>query len=266
MRVSREPLTACASFEVRGNSQLESTLGICVGRLGSQGDVVRGHHRRTTTRGVPTHLPCSREAPDHAVEHRTTPWSPFDRRAGGRALPSISRESSFKREPLTVKWRATCGVAPLVSLGHQQPTGLRGDLDTVARRRAAAPARRCDRHRRPNTISPFFLRKIHQPLYKCIQAPYMSTKPPNRPQTPRSTMAPISRGRRLTLDDAPKKIAICRTASQSYGHAAIVSCRSRTPPTGGEAGLLISVDRPRWSRARECASSRIDRVCSIFIL
>jgi len=190
MRVSREPLTACASFEVRGNSQLESTLGICVGRLGSQGDVVRGHHRRTTTRGVPTHLPCSREAPDHAVEHRTTPWSPFDRRAGGRALPSISRESSFKREPLTVKWRATCGVAPLVSLGHQQPTGLRGDLDTVARRRAAAPARRCDRHRRPNTISPFFLRKIHQPLYKCIQAPYMSTKPP---QSPPNT----------TIDDGP---------------------------------------------------------------
>ena len=72
---------------------------------------------------------------------------------------------------------------------------------------------------------------------------------PNRPQTPRSTMAPISRGGRPTLDDAPKKIAICPTASQSYDDAAIVSCRSRTPPTGGEAGLLISVDRPRWSSA-----------------
>ena len=71
----------------------------------------------------------------------------------------------------------------------------------------------------------------------------------NRPRTARSTMAQISRGERPTLDDAPKKIAICRTASQSYGNAAIVSCRSRTQPTGGEAGLLISVDRPRWSSA-----------------
>ena len=73
----------------------------------------------------------------------------------------------------------------------------------------------------------------------------------NRPQTARSTMAPISRGGQPTLDDAPKKIAVSRTVSRSSRHIAILSWRSRTPPTIGETGLLISVDRPRWSGARE---------------
>jgi len=73
----------------------------------------------------------------------------------------------------------------------------------------------------------------------------------NRPQTGRSTMAPNSRGKRPELKDAPKKIAVSRIASKSYSYAAIVSWRSQTPPPTGEAGLLISVDRPRWSGARE---------------
>ncbi len=143
----------------------------------------------------------------------------------------------------------------------EQPTGLRGDLDPDARRRrAAAPGCRCATDAAPTPFRRFSSAKSTN---RCINVPKHHTCRqclPNRPQTPRSTMAPISRGGRPTLDDAPKKIAICRTASQSYGDAAIVSCRSRTPPTGGEAGLLISVDRPRCSRAREFASSSIDLV------
>jgi hypothetical protein len=62
-------------------------------------------------------------------------------------------------------------------------------------------------------------------------------------------MAPNFRVGRPRLDDAPKKIAVHRTASQSYVDIAIVSWRPFQALSTGEAGLLISVDRPRWSDA-----------------
>jgi len=82
----------------------------------------------------------------------------------------------------------------------------------------------------------------------------------NRPHTARSTMVPISRGGRSTLDDGPKKIAVPCTVSQSHSHVAIMFRRSRPTPASGKAGLLISVDRPRWSRARGSGVSHADPV------
>jgi len=72
----------------------------------------------------------------------------------------------------------------------------------------------------------------------------------NRHHSARSTMAPISRGGRPTLDDAAKKIAVSRTVSRSSLHIAIVSWRPCPALTTGEAGLLISIDRERCGRAR----------------
>ena len=87
----------------------------------------------------------------------------------------------------------------------------------------------------------------------------------NRPQTARSTMAPISRGGRPTLENVPKKIAVSPAVYKSYSHVTIVSCRSRTPTPSGEAGHLVPVDRPRWSEARDTGISRVDLVCGTFI-
>jgi len=78
-------------------------------------------------------------------------------------------------------------------------------------------------------------------------------------------MAPISRGGRPTLDDAPKKIAVPHTVSQSHSHVAIVSGRPAPAPASGKSGLLISVDRPRWSGARGSGVSHADPGLSILL-
>ena len=110
---------------------------------------------------------------------------------------------------------------------------------------------RIDRHADTTPFRHSFFSNSTNPSNYVTQYHTRRQIPQNRPQTARSTMAPISRGGQPTLDDAPKKIAVSRTVSRSSRHIAILSWRSRTPPTIGETGLLISVDRPRWSGARE---------------
>ena len=131
-------------------------------------------------------------------------------------------------------------------LGRARAAGSGHDVGRIAHR---APA--SDRYADPTPFRhSFSFNSIN--LSKYVTQYNMSRQiPQNRPQTARSTMAPISRGGRPTLDDAPKKIAVHRTASQSYVDIAIVSWRPYQALSTGEAGLLISVDRPRWSDARE---------------
>jgi len=109
---------------------------------------------------------------------------------------------------------------------------------------------RIDRHADPTPFRHSFSSNSTNPSNYVTQYHTSRRIPQNRPQTARSTMAPISRGGRPTLDDAAKKIAVSRTVSRSSLHIAIVSWRPCPALTTGEAGLLISIDRERCGRAR----------------
>ena len=125
---------------------------------------------------------------------------------------------------------------------------------------------RIDRHADPTPFRHSFSSNSTYPSNYVTQYHTSRRIPQNRPQTARSTMAPISRGGRPTLEDVPKKIAVSPAVCKSCSHATIVSCRSRTPTASGEAGHLVPVDLPRWSDARDRGIGRADLVCGTLIL
>ena len=171
--------------------------------------------------------------------------SPTSRRPA-RHSPVTSRRRSCMRCPALRIAGCLVGRLSRYRLGRARAAGSGHDVGRIAHR---APA--SDRYADPTPFRhSFSFNSIN--LSKYVTQYNMSGRNlQNRLQTARSTMAPISRGGQPTLDDAPKKIAVSRTVSRSSRHIAILSWRSRTPPTIGETGLLISVDRPRWSGARE---------------